>query len=481
MLSTTSQAEDSRRSGALSWSIVLLVTAALTALTIAQAVRQYQELRTGWSWDLAYYNQWFWALTQGDRMITVRPLSPFGVEGPPIWVMNYLTPIRFVIAPIYWLFPSPITLLVVQNVLFWWVVPAAYTLVRSETRSEWAAVSAALLVPLTPILWPLVWNDFRELQLAIPFVLWAVQGVRSRRAWLAGISIFLMFCCRQEFAIIAATFGFLPPRDPEPTSQTLRWRNTLVLSSMAWFVFGFFGYLRFMVSASGPDRYIDQFLGPKAAFGESMATMTEYLVFGLGVWSILMLVVPRVSILALPWAWQLCSGLWAMRLLEGESWHHVRYAAPATSMILASGLIGYAKVFRWINASTRPGRFILLGTCWIALAGLLIWGDLGMSRRLARIPRLIDPEETRAVWKWIDEVGPEETVLSAYEVTAPLSSRRNLYSYVLTPNHPAHFPKLDPEFHWVFLSNRDPQRNVFLDQGFRIVHRGPFLTIMHRD
>ena len=26
-----------------------------------QAFTRYQELRSGWSWDLAYYNQWFWA------------------------------------------------------------------------------------------------------------------------------------------------------------------------------------------------------------------------------------------------------------------------------------------------------------------------------------------------------------------------------------------------------------------------------------
>ena len=80
--------------------------------------------------------------------------------------MNYLAPIRLAIVPIYRLYPGPIVLLVIQNVMFWWVIPAAYTLVRSESRSEAVALSAAALVPLTPLFWPLVWNDFRELQLA---------------------------------------------------------------------------------------------------------------------------------------------------------------------------------------------------------------------------------------------------------------------------------------------------------------------------
>ena len=101
----------------------------------------------------------------------------------------------------------------IQNVMFWWVLPAAFTLVRSETGSDAVAVSAVALVPLTPLLWPLVWNDFRELQLAAPFVLWAVQGVRSRSAAWAAVGIAGMLACRQEYAIMVASFAFLPPRD----------------------------------------------------------------------------------------------------------------------------------------------------------------------------------------------------------------------------------------------------------------------------
>ena len=183
-----------------------------------QSIRQYQELQSGWSWDLAYYNQWFWALTQGDGTLTVRPVSAYAQEGPSVWKMNYLAPIRLALVPLYRLAPGPLTLILIQNVMFWWVIPAAYTLVRSEARSEAVALSAAALVPLTPLFWPLVWNDFRELQLAGPFVLWAVQGVRSRSAGWAAVGIAGMLACRQEYAVMVATFAFLPPREPETLS-----------------------------------------------------------------------------------------------------------------------------------------------------------------------------------------------------------------------------------------------------------------------
>ena len=116
------------------------------------------------------------------------------------------------LVPFYGIYPDPRTLLVIQNIMFWWIIPAAYTLARSESRSEPIAVSAAALVPFLPLLWPLVWNDFRELQLAMPFVLWAVQGIRGRQVGLAAVGVLGMLACRQEFAVMVATFAFLPPR-----------------------------------------------------------------------------------------------------------------------------------------------------------------------------------------------------------------------------------------------------------------------------
>ena len=232
------------RSSVASWLIVAMITAVVTVVSAHQSLVRYREFRSGFAWDLAYYNQWYWALNFGDGRITVRPLARYAEEGPSVWKMNYLAPIRFALAPIYRLVPGPPTLLLIQNVVFWWVIPAAYTLVRSESGSRALAVSAAVLVPLTPLLWPLALNDFRELQLALPFVLWAVQGVRSRSARLAAVGIAGMIACRQEFALMAATFAFIPPRGPEPLSATLRWRHLIVFAGLFWLLFGFLGYLR---------------------------------------------------------------------------------------------------------------------------------------------------------------------------------------------------------------------------------------------
>jgi hypothetical protein len=380
--------------------------------------------------------------------------------------------------PFYLIHPDPRTLLVIQSIFFWWIIPAVYTLARSESKSEAIAVSAAALVPFAPLLWPLIWNDFRELQLALPFVFWAVQGVRGRQAGLAAVGVLGMLACRQEFSVMAALFAFLPPRDPEDLTTTLKWRHALFTIGLAWLLFAYFGYLKFIVASGAPNQYIDQFQGPHATVVQTLETATDFLVYGLGAWVVFACLAPRVALLAVPWIWSLCNGRWALRFLATEEWHHVRYAVLPVAMILAAGVIGYARLGCWLKV--RRGGWRLLALVWLAAAAAGGLGLRELSIRMARIPRPISIQEADAIWYWIGQVKPEDGVLAAYEVTAPLSSRKRLFSYVMEQNKPRGFPQLGPDFQWVFLRNKALDQRVFLEQGFEIVHQGDFLTVLHR-
>jgi len=463
----------------LAWLLVATLTAVLTAVSTYQSLRRYEEFRSAWSWDLAYYNQWFWVLSHGDRELTVRPISAYAQEGPSIWKTNYLAPVRLVLAPIYQLYPDPRILLVIQNVVFWWVVPAAYTLVRAESRSPAVALSAAFLVPLTPLLWPLVWNDFRELQLATAFVLWAIQGIRSRSAGLAALGVAGMLACRQEFAVMVATFAFLPGREPENLSITLRWRQATLLVGLSWFIFGFLGYLKLTSGSFALHSFFEQFKDPKASLSATLGTSLETLLLGLGVWAILACLAPRIAILAVPWIWGACSGRWAMRTLASTQWHHVRYVMPIVVLVLAAGLVGYARMGTWLWLRGRGGR-VGLALAWACAALFCGVGLREVTGWLARVPVKIDRLEAEEIHSWIRQVGPTASVIAAYEVSAPLSSRRRLFSYVLFSNQPLGFPRLDPEIHWLFIRNDYPFLKVLLDQGFEVVHRGRYLTIAQR-
>ena len=115
-----------------------------------------------------------------------------------------------------------------------------------------------------------------------------------------------------------------------------------------------------------------------------------------------------------------------MRLLSTSEWHHVRYVMPMVAMVLAAGLIGYARLANWLLP--RRGGRAWLAMVW-ARRGPVLRGRPARRRRIGwrRVPVPIDREEAEQVWSWIRQVGPDDAVMVDYEVSAPLSSRRQIY------------------------------------------------------
>jgi hypothetical protein len=461
------------------WLAIWGLTLALTALSTVQSLSHYRDFRSGWPWDLAYNNQWCWALIFGDQQLSVRPANTWGDEGPSIWVRTHLDPIRLVVLPLYALWPGPELLIVAHNVIIWWIVPAAFGLLRSETRSDTVALTGAALVPLTPLLWPLLWNDFREMELAMPFVLWAIQGFRLRHRGLAALGIIGMFAAREEFGVMVATFALVPPKNDEDIGTTYAWARTAVFLGIGWVLFAFFGFQFLMVSHYAPERYLNHFGGIKPALFETGKTALDMLLVGLGSWAVLAAFAPRIALLALPWIWGVSSGRWSLSLLATPGWHHVRYMTPIVALVLAAGLFGYGRLGTRALQSRRGGW--LLAGLWLASA--LGMGAAGweLASRFDRIEWSISRAEAAEIRRWIDLVGPDEAVVSAYEVSAHLSSRRLLYSNRMEMNKPLNYPQLGPEFRWVFIRKEDLRPEVLTAQGFRFVHRGDFIWIFRRD
>ena len=460
------------------WTIVIVGALCLAALSTYGALHRYHEFRSGFAWDLAYYNQWFWAMTRGDGVITVRPLAAYAQEGPSVWKMNYLAPIRFAIVPVYALWPDPRTLLVIQIVVVWCVLPASYTLVRAESGSAWLALSAAAMVPLTPIMWPLVWNDFRELQLAVPFVLWAVQGWRQRRRAVAATGIAGMLACRQEFALVVVALSIVPAMHAESPRQRRAWTWWAVVVGLGWMLLVFLPYLARQVGPHAPAEYLTQAAGSSQPIRATLHEALESVVTSLGSWAVLALLAPQLALAAVPWVWNLASGHWALRTIETVHWHHVRYAAPMAALLLAAGLSGYARAAAFLSRRAHA-RAALVGLWVVAVLGLAV-ANGALQSRFTRVPRAIDPGEADRLWSWIGQVGPGDGVLTAYEVAAPLSSRRLLYSYRLLENRPPGYPRLGPEIRWAFVKTDEFRTDLLTAQGFVEVSAGPVIKVFRR-
>ncbi|MFO0910068.1 MAG: zinc metallopeptidase [Isosphaeraceae bacterium] len=457
------------------WFVVVATWAVLAGVTAFLAIDQYEQLASGWSWDLAYYNQWFWALTQGQGQLSVRPIGPFTQEGPSIWTMNYLTPARLLIAPIYAALPGPRTLLVVQAVILWLLVPAVYGLVREESGSIAAGLAAVALLPLTPLIWPLALNDFRELQLAPPFIVWAVHGVRARRVGLAALGVGGLLACRQEFALMVASLAILSPATPESADRRARWARVLWLVGLGWLFFGFFGYMRWCVNYRVLSQLTNS-VGSSATLGWRIETAWGLLTLGAAAWTACALLRPRAFLLVLPWVWGPTSGLFRLEQVETIHWHHVRYAAPMIGMLIAIGSLGFAWLARRLLDRSQPIRLILIGFVLALGSAGATWNLL---RQFERRPEVIPVREVGEIRAWLGRVEPEAGVLAHYKVSAPLSSRPWLYSYVMDQNKPPGYPLLDPGITWLFVDRRFNRSGVET-QGFIPVFEGESLSVFRR-
>jgi hypothetical protein len=468
-----------RRADALAGLLVFAVTASTIAWTIENAFERYRDLRSGWSWDLAYYNQWFWSLTRGEGVLSVRPISDYTTEGPEAWRTNYLAPIRYVLLPIYALWPGPRTLLAVHAAIFWLVLPMAFILVRAETGSTAAGLLAVPLVLLTPLLWPLAWNDFREIQLGLPFALAAVHGVRGRSLGWAIAGVGGLLACRQEYAPMVASLAIVGPRAPDDIARRFRWASALWFLGLGWFLIVFFGDLAAVWGWRTPAGYLAQFGKPRAGLLETLLTAIDFLIVGLGAWAILGAAAPRLAVLALPWLYGLSAGRWSLRLLGTESWHHVRYAAPLAAMGLAAGLVGGSRLWGFAAKFPKPWAWHAGGAA-LSIAVLLA-ADAVVLGRFAQVRYPIGRDEAAVLWVWFAQVGPDDGVVAHYDVTAPLSARRFLYSYVLTSNEPPGFPASMPShIKWVFFRPGDIATELLERQGFREVFHGPSMRVYWR-
>jgi Zn-dependent membrane protease YugP len=469
-----------RQALALAWLAIATLTTVLIVGNAREAIRRYRALDSGWSWDLAYYNQWFWSLTQGDGRITVRPVASYGQEDLSIWRSNYLAPIRLAIAPIYALRPGPETLLVVEAVLLWMVVPAAFVLARGESGSVILGLASACLVPLTPLLVPIAANDFRELQLGIPFVVLAVEGMRGRRRWLATAGITGMLACRQEYAVIVASLGLIPPRQPEDLGRTARWARATFYVGVAWWLI-FLLYVGIARGYGTVTGYLVQFAGEKLPLEAALPAAGEILLLGLGAWSAMLVGLPRMWLVVFPWAWCVARAGGTIGVVGTEQWSSVRYMAPLAGIGIAAGLVGLCHSARLIDL---PGSRLVviagrLGTLAVAAMGLVA-ARAAMQSQSAYAPPAISRAEADGLLAWIGRVGPSDGVLTDYPLAAPLSSRKTLKSYRMTLDQPWGFPHVGPDYRWIFARPSDLAPDWLTAQGFEVVHRGETTWVFHR-
>jgi uncharacterized membrane protein len=192
-----------RSVGPLSRPSVLIgaAIAAYAAGFAALSVLRNEAFFTG-RFDLGNMVQAVWSTAHGD------PLTMTGLHGSQISRLGaHVDPILVLFAPLWWLWPSPNMLLVVQAVAVAAGALPVFWLARKHLASSQAGVGFALAYLLYPATGWLTLNEFHPVALATPLLLFAVWYLDEDRLLPFAAFAIAASACKEEISLVVAGFG----------------------------------------------------------------------------------------------------------------------------------------------------------------------------------------------------------------------------------------------------------------------------------
>jgi uncharacterized membrane protein len=185
----------------LRW-VALYIALAVGGVLLTLGVLTYRSYNASML-DLGNMSQAIWSATQGRPLEFTHPNGQIQYSRLS-WHAEF---IYFLIAPLYALFPSPVTLLVIQAILFIAGAAPLYNLTYRRTKHGWVALVIVIIYVLYPVAQTaMLWN-FHSDTLAMPLFLFVIDAL-DRRDWHAySVWLVLVLSCKIYVTIPVAALG----------------------------------------------------------------------------------------------------------------------------------------------------------------------------------------------------------------------------------------------------------------------------------
>jgi uncharacterized membrane protein len=175
--------------------------AAYAAGFAALSVLRHEAFFTG-RFDLGNMVQAVWSTAHGD------PLEMTNLHGEQISrLAAHVDPILVLFAPLWWIWPSPNLLLVVQALAVGLGAVPVFLLARKHLGSASAGLGFAIAYLLYPATGWLTLNEFHPVALATPLLLFAFWYLDQDRLLPFALFAIAASLCKEEIALVAAGFG----------------------------------------------------------------------------------------------------------------------------------------------------------------------------------------------------------------------------------------------------------------------------------
>ena len=424
----------------------------------ALAVLQHRAFWTG-RFDVGNLVQAVWSTAHGDF------LSVTGLSGQQISRLGaHFDPIVAAFAPLWWLWPDPSLLLVVQAVAVAAGAVPVYLLGRRHLASDWAGAGFALAYLLHPATQWLVLDDFHPVALATPLLLWGFWFLDSDRLVAFAAVAALACLTKEQIGLVVAAMGlwyaFRPGR-----------RRTGLAIALAGAVVSLVAVAivvpHFAPGGGSPFESRYDAVGGSAG-GIATTTLTDpgaiasALTSGRDLGYLARLLVPLLGLpLLAPLALLTAVPELALNLLSGtrtQTSIHFHYTAGALPGLFVAAVLGAARLRRRFAWARRPeGRAVVVSTlaAGIVLGPLPIWASVPFGSDLAAREHVVGHHADVAA-RAVALVPPGAPVSATNTLGAHLSERRRILS----------FPVLDGAT-WVAVDRQRPSYRDLADAPVR--------------
>jgi uncharacterized membrane protein len=408
--------------------VVRLGAAAFGVVFAAAAILRHRAFGTG-RFDLGNMTQAVWSTAHGDL------LSVTDVRGEQISRLGaHFDPILAALAPLWWLWPDPELLLVVQAFALAAGAFPVYRLARKHLGDDRAAAALALAyLAYAPVQW-LTLSDFHAVALATPLLLFAWWQLDEERLWAFALLAGAAIATKEHVGLAVAAMGVwyaVRHRRAHAGLAIAAAGGAVSLAAVAAVVPHF--------AAEGSSAFAGRYDDPSLD-GRDLAYLSR-LLFPL---LFLPLAAPLAALAAVP---ELALNVLSSTVTQTSIKTH--YAAVAVPALLAATVFGAA----------RLGPRLAYGALATAVAGMALLGPLG------RVELRADAHDA-AARRALELVPADAPVSATNAIGAHLSARERIFSFPVRR-----------EATWVVV---DERRLTFLD-SLRPERARPALAALRRD
>jgi len=464
------------------WPAIAAYAVAFAALSVLR----HRAFSTG-RFDLGNMTQAVWATAHG------HPLAVTDLRGEQVSRLGaHVDPVLVLLAPLWWVWPSPSMLLTVQAIAIALGALPVFRLAAKHLRSERAALGFALAYLLYPALEWMTLSEFHPVALATPLLLYAIRYLDEDR--LVPFTVFALAAAttKEQVPLVIAALGLwyaISRRRVFPgvavAAVGVAWTALALLVVVPHFNEGGSSfYARYSevggspegilsTAAEDPGRLLGQVFG-----GRSLAFAAQLL----APLALLPVAAPLVLAAASPEL-----GIDVLSATPTQTSIHYHYAAAAIPPLVAAAVLGAARLARRRPGWAGPLAVLALAAALVSnyvLGPIPVWRHLPGGETLGT--RSMDVTAHDRLAASALRVIPQDAVVSATNsLGAHLSERRRVLSFpfvrdaewiAVDRTQPGYADRIAPlatavQAAWL---RRDPGwRTVFDRDGILILRRAP--------